>query len=177
MESRSCYGWTRRDSWTLCPHRVDKFFQNCIYKAFYSATMIVEIEDWRTLRLNGMKMGLPFENSEIRILVYCGSMQLQSRDGLVLTLNKDGQVSTTPPGTEESCPHHIPPAWNHGKDFNDGRCKRPTDCIENPTCRDHPKDSQSQRILYKKIQILNWPKVRSSMPRRRMQSLWLPRPS
>jgi len=66
-------------------------------------------------------------------------MQLQSRDGLVLTLNKDGQVSTTPPGTEESCPHHIPPAWNHGKDFNDGRCKRPTDCIENPTCRDHPK--------------------------------------
>jgi hypothetical protein len=115
---------------------------NCIHKAFYSATMIVEIEDWRTLRLNGMTMGLPFENSEIRILVYCGSMQLQSRDGLVLTLNKDGQVSTTPPGTEESCPHHIPPAWNHGKDFNDGRCKRPTDCIENPTCRDHPKDSQ-----------------------------------
>ena len=115
---------------------------NCIHKAFYSATMIVEIEDWRTLRLNGMTMGLPFENSEIRILVYCGSMQLQSRDGLVLTLNKDGQVSTTPPGTEESCPHHILPAWNHGKDFNDGRCKRPTDCIENPTCRDHPKDSQ-----------------------------------
>ena len=108
---------------------------------FHRATMIVEIEDWRTLRLNGMDMGLPFENSEIKVIVYCGSMQLQSRDGLVITLNKDGQVSTTPPGTEESCPHHIPPAWNHGKDFNDGRCKRPTDCVENPTCRDHPKAS------------------------------------
>ena len=53
---------------------------------------VVELLKWDDLRINGVKMDLPFENSEMLAEVFCGMIQISTNAGLVVTLDDNGKV-------------------------------------------------------------------------------------
>ena len=56
---------------------------------------VVEILKWNDMRINGVKMELPFVNSEMIAEVFCGLLQITTNMGLALTVDKDGQVEVS----------------------------------------------------------------------------------
>ena len=54
--------------------------------------MNVEVLSWDDLRINGVKMALPFQNSEMIAEVFCGIVQITTTIGFTVTMDKDGQV-------------------------------------------------------------------------------------
>ena len=99
---------------------------------------VVELLKWNDLRINGVKMDLPFENSEMIAQVFCGMIQLTTTMGVALTFDRNGQVEVSGPSNDENIPYEIPDVWLPGEDRNDGQCTHPSDCLDNPKCRNHP---------------------------------------
>ena len=104
--------------------------------------MNVEVLNWDDLRINGVKMSLPFQNSEMVAEVFCGIVQITTTIGFTVTMDKDGQVEcSAPDNTEENTPVYVPPSWTDKSvpDRNDGNCEEVNDCLDEPFCRNHPK--------------------------------------
>ena len=55
--------------------------------------MVAEVLKWNDLRINGIKMDLPFQNSEMVAETFCGIVQITTNIGFVVTMDKDGQVN------------------------------------------------------------------------------------
>jgi len=51
--------------------------------------MIAEVLKWNDLRINGVKMHLPFENSEMVAEVFCGLVQITTNVGFAVTMDKE----------------------------------------------------------------------------------------
>ena len=51
--------------------------------------MVAEVLKWNDLRINGVKMHLPFENSEMVAEVFCGLVQITTNVGFAVTMDKE----------------------------------------------------------------------------------------
>ena len=55
--------------------------------------MVAEVLKWNDLRINGVKMHLPFENSEMVAEVFCGLVQITTNVGFAVTMDKEPLLS------------------------------------------------------------------------------------